>query len=282
MCNLQKSTYLNRFIHLTNNLELPAKRIKSFKWKLPTATLVIALAASSAATANDLYLIIGQSNAAGRDTTFRSSGADAPDSNVRLFTDRNNFETASQPLNRYSNVRNTNQDQGVNLGLEFGKEMHDNNGRSVHLVVNARGGTKIAEWRERNQLFGRTVQRVKDAESACNCRLTGIIWHQGEGNISSSSGTFTSSYFNSLEGLIEEFRDEFGDVPFIVGEVARKTRNRSFNRAIRTVDDRSFGTSDVEWARSANLVTFDGTHFDSRSMRTLGRRYASRMQQFID
>ena len=282
MSSRKELIFISLFIDAVKQLQFSVGMIKSFKWKMPVATLLLALAASSAASANDLYLIIGQSNAAGRDTNIRSSGADSPDNDVRLFTDGNSFEIARQPLNRYSNVRNTNQNQGVNLGLEFGKEMHDDNGRRVFLVVNARGGIRIAEWRERNQLFGSTVRRVKDAEAACNCRLKGILWHQGEGNISSSSGTFTSSYFNSLESLIDEFRDEFGNVPFIVGEVARNSRNRSFNRAIRTVDDRSFGTSNVEWARSANLSTFDGTHFDSSSMRTLGRRYASRMQQFID
>ena len=158
-----------------------SKVTRTFKWALP---LVFALAASSNAAANDLYLVIGQSNAAGRDTNIESSGADAPDSNVRLFTSWNSFEVASQPLNRHSNVRNTNQDQGVNFGLEFGKEMFEHNGRRVHLVVNARGGTRVAEWRERNDLFGPTVQRVKDAEDVCNCSLTGILWHQGEGNIS--------------------------------------------------------------------------------------------------
>jgi len=111
---------------------------------------------------------------------------------------------------------------------------------------------------------------------------TGILWHQGEGNISSSDGSFTSSYFSTLQSLIEELRDEFGDVPFIVGEVARSSTNRDFNLEIRTVDDASFDTDDVEWARSAGLDTFDGTHFDAESIRTLGRRYASKMQDFID
>ena len=255
---------------------------KTVKCLLPIATLTFALSAPSGVMANDLYLIIGQSNAAGRDTDIRSSGADSPDSNVQLFNERDSFEMATQPLNRYSNVRNMNQNQGVNLGLDFGKRMFDDTGRRVHLVVNARGGTRIAEWRERNDLFGPTVQRVKDAESRCNCRLTGIIWHQGEGNISSSDGSFTSSYFNTLQSLIEEFRDEFGDVPFIVGEVARSSNNLDFNRTIRTVDDSNFGTRDVEWARSAGLDTFDGTHFDAESMRLLGRRYATRMQQLLD
>ena len=43
-----------------------------FKWLIPTATLAIALTVSSAAVAQDLYLLIGQSNAAGRDTDIRS------------------------------------------------------------------------------------------------------------------------------------------------------------------------------------------------------------------
>lgn len=253
-----------------------------FKCMLPIATLFLALTASSAVVAQDLYLIIGQSNAAGRDTNIRPNNADSPDSEIRLFTDGNTFEIATQPLNRFSNVRNTNQDQGVNLGLSFAKEMHEDNGRRVHLVVNARGGTAIRDWVAGDNLFESAVDRVNDAESACNCRLTGILWHQGEGNINSVTGDFPSLHFTRLRALIEAFRNEFGDVPFIVGEVRRSFINRDFNRAIRTVDDGNFGTDDVEWASSRGLDTFDNTHFDASSMRTLGRRYANRMQQFID
>jgi len=256
-------------------------KTRTFKLLMPVATLALALAASSAAVAQDLYLIIGQSNAAGRDTNIRPNNADAPDSNVLLLNDDGDFEVATQPLNRYSDVRND-QTQGVSFGLEFGIDMHDDNGRTVYLVSNARGGSKVAEWRDGRDLFGPAVTRVRQAESECNCNLTGILWHQGEANINTGNGTFTSSYFNSLEAIIAEFRDEFGNVPFIVGEIDRSSVNLAFNRAIRTVDDSDFGTNDVEWARSAGLDTFDGTHFDSSSMRTFGRRYANRMQQFVD
>lgn len=258
-----------------------SRMVRPFEKLVPVAMLIVGLAGSSTAVADDLYLIIGQSNAAGRDTNIRSNNADASDSDVQLFNDENRFEIANQPLNQYSTVRNINQNQGVNFGLEFGIEMHADNGQRVHLVVNARGGTSVAEWREQNRdLFDPTVERVRAAESACDCELTGILWHQGEANTRDDS--FTSGYLNSLEGLIAEFRAEFGNVPFIVGEIARSSDNRALNQAIRTVDDNSFGPDDVEWARSAGLDTFDGTHFDSSSIRTLGRRYANRMQQFID
>ena len=260
----------------------PFEVARIFKWLIPTATLAIALTASSAVVAQDLYLVVGQSNAAGRDTDIRSTRADSPDNSVLLFNNGNSFEVAEQPLNRYSNIRNVSQDLGVNMGLEFGIRMHERTGRTINLVVNARGGTRIGQWRRGEELFTDTATRVRDAQSACNCTLTGIVWHHGEANINSEENSFTSSYFNSLALLINEFRAEFGPIPFIVGEVERNRSNRSFNFEIRKVDNSSFGVPNVEWARSEKLDTIDGTHFNAASMRAFGRRYANRMLEFIN
>lgn len=237
----------------------------------------------AAAVNADLYLILGQSNSAGRDTDIDNSGADAPSGEVLLFTDGNSFETAYQPLNRYSGVRKTTVDQGVNLGLEFGKAMHLNNGRKIHLVVNSRGGTKVAEWREDRDTgyFENTVQRVRDAEAACACKLTGILWHQGEGNVS-DDGTYTNSYFSSLVDLIGEYRRELGEVPFLVGQLYRTEKNWNFNKDLQQVDDADFEASAVDWVTSLNLTTLDDSHFDAASIRNLGARYATVMQRFVE
>ena len=72
----------------------------------------------------DLYLIIGQSNSAGRDTNFDHEGADAPSSEVLLFTDGNTFVTATQPLNEFSGVRKT-LEQGVHLCLLYTSDAAD-------------------------------------------------------------------------------------------------------------------------------------------------------------
>ena len=76
----------------------------SIRRQIPAATLILLTACSggtefldenqldqdidiAAATASaDLYLIIGQSNSAGRDINFDPAGADAPSSEVLLFT----------------------------------------------------------------------------------------------------------------------------------------------------------------------------------------------------
>ena len=231
----------------------------------------------------DLFLIIGQSNSAGRDTNFDHNGADAPSSEVLLFTDGNTFETATQPLNEYSGVRKT-LEQGVNLGLEFGKSMNLDNGRMVYIVANSRGGTKVTEWKKDRDTgyFENSVQRVKDAEAACSCTLAGILWHQGEGNVSSTDGSYPAWYFSSLAEMIEEYRDALGDVPFIVGQLFQVEKNENFNNDLRQVANADFEASDVDWVSSENLTTLDGTHFDAASMRIFGGRYATVMQRFID
>ena len=249
------------------------------------ATILVAVAVASTgnASAQDLYLIIGQSNAAGRDVNINSNRADSESRNVKLFTDGNTFINASQPLNQFSGVLNPNRDQGVNFGLEFGKDMFADNGRTVYLVVNARGGTNVASWRKGRSsgYFENSVQRVKDAESACGCRLKGILWHQGESNVRSRTGSFTRSYFSTLKALIEEYRDELREVPFLAGQLFQKAANTSFNNELKTLDDGDF-LDDVDWVTSKNLTTFDGTHFDAASTRELGSRYAKIMRQFVN
>lgn len=138
------------------------------KQKLIKLSLLLAICfVSTSSYANqELYLIIGQSNASGRDTNFDYSGEDSSDSEVRLFTDSGRFETAEQPLNKYSSIGKSLSFQGVNLGLKFGKKMHYYTGNTINLVVNARGGTRIAKWKKGHSsaYYEASVDRVKSAE----------------------------------------------------------------------------------------------------------------------
>ena len=89
----------------------------------------------------DLYLCIGQSNMAGRGTLTEETSGAIPD--VYLFNDRNEFEKATNPLNRYSTIRKELKMQGVGLAYSFAKTMATQTGRKIGLVVNARGGSSI-------------------------------------------------------------------------------------------------------------------------------------------
>lgn len=89
----------------------------------------------------DLYLCIGQSNMAGRGTLIEETSGAIPD--VYLFNDRNEFEKATNPLNRYSTIRKELKMQGVGPAYSFAKTMATQTGRKIGLVVNARGGSSI-------------------------------------------------------------------------------------------------------------------------------------------
>lgn len=89
----------------------------------------------------DLYLCIGQSNMAGRGTLTEETSGAIPD--VYLFNDRNEFEKATNPLNRYSTIRKELKMQGVGPAYSFARTMATQTGRKIGLVVNARGGSSI-------------------------------------------------------------------------------------------------------------------------------------------
>ena len=236
----------------------------------------------SAASAYDLYLIIGQSNAAGRDRNIDPDNLDAPSPEVKIFTNDNQVLEADQPLNRYSTIvkkKKKKKKQGVCLGLNFGKRISELTGNPTLLVVNARGATRIGHWlkgRKGMGYFEASVERVRAAQEV-NGTLRGILWHQGEGN-TKSNGSFLKSYFTKhLPRLIRDYREEFGPVPFLVGQLYDNMKNNRFNEAAQIVNTPAFPLKDVDWVSSRSLTSSDDTHFDAVSTRELGMRYADTM-----
>ena len=233
----------------------------------------------SIANAAELYLIIGQSNAAGRDRNIDLYNLDAPSPDVKILTDDNQAMEAVQPLNRYSTIGKEDGKQGVCLGLNFGKRMYELTGNPTLLIVNARGSTRIGHWLRGQQgmgYFEASVERVRAAQEM-NATLRGILWNQGEGNIK-SDGSFLESYFTKLlPRLILDFREEFGHVPFLMGQLYDNMQNSRFNEAAKIVNTPEFPLKDVDWISSRNLTAFDDTHFDAASARELGMRYADIM-----
>jgi hypothetical protein len=108
-------------------------------------------AADDAAAPKDLhiYLLIGQSNMAGR--------AKVPDDaagvleRCYLLNDKNQWEPARNPLNRYSTISKGIKMQRLGPGYSFAKKMlEQNKDIKIGLVVNARGGSKhrAMAWQE--------------------------------------------------------------------------------------------------------------------------------------
>jgi hypothetical protein len=115
--------------------------------------------------------------------------------------------------------------------------------------------------------------------------LKAILWHQGE---SDSRPELAAVYRQKLHALIRRFRTELDapDLPFIAGQLgqfperpwddARKTVNSVHESLPREVTQTAFVPSTGLTHRG------DQVHFDSKSLREFGRRYAKAYLELVD
>lgn len=223
----------------------------------------------------EIYLLIGQSNMAGR-APIEMQDLDTL-KNVFLFTgiEGKEWEKAANPLNKYSTVRKDISMQKLGPGYTFARAMDKaGNGKQIGLVVNAKGGTAISEWKPGSTLYNEAVKQTKKALKSRILR--GIVWHQGEADASNFD-----KYMPKIIELIEALRAEFGnaDLPFVAGQLSEDQAKRiDFNKMILELPAKVRRTGVVT---SENTSTIDSTHFNSASQRLLGERYAAEMLKIL-
>jgi len=214
-----------------------------------------------------VYLLIGQSNMAGRAPISQEEAK--PMKGIYLLNAADAWEPASNPLNRYSTIRKGLGMQKLNPGYSFAQEMlAPSTGNRIGLVVNAKGGTKIEQWAKGTHFYQEAVRRALEAKKTGT--LKGILWHQGESNNGNPQG-----YAEKLAQLVEDLRQDLGDqaLPFVAGQIIGPNE---INDEISRLPELSPNTA---VASSKDLKTMDRWHFDARSMKELGQRYAAAMKE---
>ena len=240
----------------------------------------------------DVYLLIGQSNMAGRGV-FAPADTLAPLEGVFLLDDRGEPVPAVEPLNRYSTIRKAMHVQGMSLAHGFAAQAHASTGRRVLLVMNARGGTSLGQWlpdaplgrfsdsvneeadrrgQQMPSFYGEAVRRTRQALRYG--QLKAILWHQGE---SDSDSVRVASYLPKLARLVESLRTDLGvgeEVPFVAGQIQPRHENaRFFNPVISRIGE---AVPNAFCVSSEGLETLpDHLHFTREAQLELGRRYAS-------
>lgn len=217
----------------------------------------------------NIYLLIGQSNMAGRAPFDSSEGG--PIARTYLLDDNGKFIQASNPLNRFSTIRKGLGMQKMNPGFGFATKMTSMlKEESVGLIVNAKGGSRIEEWSREKKFYKEAVARTQMAMKIGE--LKGILWHQGEGNSKEPE-----KYLPQLKTLIENFRKDLAqpNLPFVAGQIVG---NEKINEVIATLPQKVPYTGFVS---SEGLKAFDRWHFDTPSMKLLGERYAVQMNRIL-
>ncbi len=233
----------------------------------------------------DVYLLIGQSNMAGRGLLEAKDTTDAIEG-VWLLNADGVPEPAVAPLNKYSTIRKELSLQGYNPGCEFGRIMHMETGRPILLVVNARGGSPIAEWQPDNSngYFKDAVTRTNEAMKYG--KLKGILWNQGETDVQKK----TWDYPEKFSGMISALRRELGaeDVPVVIGQVGRwnwapKEDIERFNESIVPTTSELVPKCSFVNSKGLNRRFKDkerDPHYGRDAQIELGRRYAEAIKLF--
>ena len=227
----------------------------------------------------DVYLLIGQSNMAGRGLFEAKDTTDAIEG-VWLLNADGGPEPAVAPLNKYSTIRKELSLQGYNPGCEFGRIMHKETGRPILLVVNARGGSHIAEWQpdNSNSYFKDAVRRTNEAMRYG--KLKGILWNQGETDVQKK----TWDYPEKFSRMITSLRSELGaeDIPVVIGQVGRwnwapKEDIERFNDSIVPATSKLVPVCTYVSSKGLERRFKDkerDPHYSRKAQIELGRRYA--------
>lgn len=218
----------------------------------------------------EIYLLIGQSNMAGRGKVDPATNKSHP--RVLKLDKQGKWVPATDPLH-FDKPKIA----GVGPGSGFGPVIAEAKpGVTIGLIPAAVGGTPLSRWVKGGDLYERAVKLAKENQKYGE--IKGAIWHQGEGD--SSNAKLYNSYQKRLSGMITDLRKDLNepDMPFVMGELGEfftrpgaETVNKSLHGIAETVPATAVASSKGLPAKS------DQVHFNAEAEREFGKRYAAQM-----
>lgn len=222
-----------------------------------------------------IFLLAGQSNMAGRG--FVQPPDTIPSMQVLTLNRNNEWEYAKEPLHYYEPTRT-----GLDCGLAFGKKLSSLYGKNITigLVPCAIGGSSIEQWLGDSTyrgvaLYSNFLSRAKAA--AQYGTIKGLLWHQGESNANARGH---KDYPQKLETFFTKVRTDIQQptLPVYAGLLATFLSPQanpfkdSVNRDLQNLSNSSPNMYIINTLDFTPLT--DSIHFDSRSQRKMGERFA--------
>ena len=226
-----------------------------------------------------IYLLIGQSNMAGRGKLDK--GKRISTERVVKLENNGNWAVAKEPLHLDKISA------GAGLGASFARVLADADPSvTIGLVPCAYGGTSLDEWMPDRYLYKQAVLKTKEAMR--RGVLKGILWHQGEADANSAKKAAT--YAERLVVMMASLRKDLdaSDVPIVVGELGPyldefvRINNslrewKAVNEQMRLAATRIPNCRCVSSEGLAETIG-DNLHFSTPCLRVLGKRYADALQ----
>jgi hypothetical protein len=228
--------------------------------------------------------VLGQSNAHGAGVGLDRDGLDAPHPRVHQWAasgrSKNTVVAGSNPL--FHEVPS----KAVGFGPTFAGLLADATGRPVLLVPYARGDSGFARihgisWDPsdtgaRVNLFRDAMTRIRSGLNIVSGNeLAAVLWHQGESDVPLLTGP---AYAEKLDLLIDTVRAEFGEVPFVLGQMVPEEiegghANYAVIDAVHADTPRRRGSvAYVPGPRNQYNGATEKIHYNAAGQRELGRR----------
>jgi hypothetical protein len=221
-----------------------------------------------------IYLLMGQSNMAGRDR--RQLDHQTTDPRVLAMTPEGQWFVAHDPLHQ----KDGRTEPGAGPGIPFALGLLKADPKiTIGLVPCAVGGTPLKRWVKGGDLYARALERAQLAAKAGT--ITGMIWLQGESD--SDKQPWAERYERSLAGMIANLRQDLGlpNLPVVVGQIGEFLPAEKYpfadtvRAAIRNV---AKTVPHVGYADSAGLGDLgDKLHYSAEAQTRMGARFAAAM-----
>lgn len=222
----------------------------------------------------DLYLLVGQSNMAGRGFLDHEDTLAHP--NIYVLNASDEWSVAKEPLH-YDKAN-----RGVGPGLAFAKNMtkYQRNAR-IGLIPAAVGGTKISYWEPMGErgLYKEALRKARIAKG--RGALKGLLWQQGE---SDANANDASLYKERLVALMRAFRRDLKspDLPIVIGglgDFLKSNKAEQINQAMKEAVDILGNAAYSEASKLGHIG--DNLHFNSAAQRENGKRMAEAMNGLL-
>lgn len=223
-----------------------------------------------------IYLLMGQSNMAGRDTRKLDSQVANP--RLLALTPDGQWRVAKDPIHQ----KEGRTEPGAGPGIPFALEMLKLDSKiTIGLVPCAVGGSPLKRWVKGGDLYQRALERAKLASGTGT--ISGVLWHQGETD--SDKQPWAERYEKSLSRMFVDLCHDLGQprLPIVVGQLGEFLEKEKHPH-VETVRDAikkvSQELENVGYAASSGLGhKGDQLHFDAAASQELGKRFARAMAE---
>ena len=226
------------------------------------------------------FLLIGQSNAAGRGFMEEAKPLDTLDGRIKVLRN-GRWQTAFRPINFDREF------SGTCLAESFAVEYAlSHEGVDVGIIPCADGGTQLSQWLPGEILFDNAVNCAKLAMRTSNIKA--ILWHQGESDCTNEK---IALYKERFTLIMDTLRKELGmpELPIIIGELGEYLKEHEKWQNIRDnyprVNEKlhelaeSYPNSAI--VSGAELPSNpDKLHFSADSLVEFGKRYYKAYEKF--